>query len=162
MLQHLDTPKKYARILFIDFSSAFNTIVPTLLYNKLLRLNVDSSLCNWILDFLSHRQQCVRINGLISSKITLNTGAPQGCVLSPLLFTLYTNDCKSSSNSVKLFKFSDDSTLQGLITDNDESLYRDEVSKLVSWCNQNNLVLNVSKTKELIIDFRRAYLIGIP
>ena len=103
---------------------------------------------------MSNRTQSVRVNGLCSETITLNTGAPQGCVLSPLLFTLYTNDCQSSTSSVELFKFSDDSTLVGFISKNDESPYINEVSKLVEWCDSNCLELNVSKTKEMVIDFR--------
>ena len=155
LLNHADKPKSYARILFIDFSSAFNTIIPDKLHSKLLSLNVNPQLCHWLIDFLSNRTQSVRINGLSSNSITLNTGAPQGCVLSPILFTLYTNDCRSSHGSVKLFKFSDDSTLEGLISNGDESSYMEEVSKLVQWCDTNSLELNVSKTKEMIIDFRR-------
>ncbi len=44
--------------------------------------------------------------------------SPSGsCVLSPLLFSLYTNDCTSKDSSVKLLKFADDTTLIGLIQD---------------------------------------------
>ena len=42
-----------------------------------------------------------------------------------------------------------------LIKDNDESAYRDEVDRLAAWCEDNNLLLNTTKTKELIVDFRR-------
>ena len=80
-------------------------------------------MCNWILDFLLDRSQIVRVGNLVSDMITLNTGAPQGCVLSPLLFTLFTNDCRSSKESVIVVKFSDDTTVSGLISNNDESLY---------------------------------------
>ncbi len=53
------------------------------------------------------------------------------------------------------FKFADDTTVIRLITNNDEAAYRDEVANLSVWCNNNNLFLNVAKTKELIIDFSR-------
>lgn len=49
------------------------------------------------------------------------------------------------------------STLVGLIHKNDESCYRDEVSQLTTWCEDNNLTLNMDKTKEIIDDFRRAH-----
>ena len=51
-LQHLDSPATYARILFVDFSSAFNTIIPALLQDRLSQLNVPDSTCRWITDFL--------------------------------------------------------------------------------------------------------------
>ena len=43
----------------------------------------------------------------------------------------------------------------GLITDNDETVYREVVRKLAVWCQDNNLYLNVSKTKELIVNYRK-------
>ncbi|KAK3538472.1 hypothetical protein QTP86_003685 [Hemibagrus guttatus] len=58
------------------------------LIEKLNLLGLNTSLCNWILDFLTGRLQSVRIGNSFSSTNTLSTGAPQGCVLSPLLFTL--------------------------------------------------------------------------
>ncbi|KAK3541754.1 hypothetical protein QTP86_002760 [Hemibagrus guttatus] len=57
------------------------------------------------------------------------------------------------SNSI--IKFADDTTVISLISDNDEISYTAEVQHLVAWCADNNLLLNTSKTKELIIDFRR-------
>ncbi|XP_070180551.1 uncharacterized protein [Littorina saxatilis] len=57
--------------------------------------------------------------------------------------------------SVLVLKFSDDTTVEGLISNDDESVYREEVEQLVGWCSDNNLELNVSKTKEMIVDFRK-------
>ena len=155
ILQHLDKDKTYARILFVDFSSAFNTIIPMKLYEKLISMSISTSLCRWVLDFLLNRPQSVRFENQLSDVIVLNTGAPQGCVLSPLLFSLFTNDCVSHHESVCLAKFADDTTVAGLIKNSDESEYRREISNLVTWCHNNNLELNSSKTKEIVVDFRR-------
>ncbi len=155
VLQHLDRPGTYVRILFVDFSSAFNTIIPNRLLPKLTQLSVPISVCQWITSFLTDRQQLVRLGKLTSSTRTTSTGAPQGCILSPLLFSLYTNDCTSKDPSVKLLKFAGDTTLIGLIQDSDESAYRQEVKELAVWCSLNNLELNALKTVEMIVDFRR-------
>uniref|UniRef100_A0A8C9W7S9 Reverse transcriptase domain-containing protein n=1 Tax=Scleropages formosus TaxID=113540 RepID=A0A8C9W7S9_SCLFO len=155
ILQHLDKPGTYARILFVDFSSAFNTIIPHLLLSKLSQLSVPTSICQWITNFLTDRQQIVRLGKFSSETRTISTGAPQGCVLSPLLFSLYTNDCTAKDPSVKLLKFADDTTLIGLIRNGDESAYRQEVQELAVWCSHNNLELNTLKTVEMIVDFRR-------
>ncbi|KAK0154368.1 putative RNA-directed DNA polymerase from transposon BS [Merluccius polli] len=62
-----------------------------------------------------------------------------------------------SGESNNLFaKFADDTTVVGLINHNNESNYREEVSQLAEWCRDNNLSLNVQKTKEIVVDFRRA------
>ncbi len=90
-----------------------------------------------------------------SSTTTLSTGAPQGCVLSPLLFTLLTHDCTAKFSSNHIIKFADDTTVVGLISNNDETHYREEVAQLAEWCGANNLSLNVEKTKEVVMDFRR-------
>ncbi len=156
-LTHLDKKDSYVRMLFIDFSSAFNTIIPQQLTHKLAQLGLNTSLCNWLLDFLTGRPQAVRVGINTSSTITLNTGAPQGCVLSPLLFTLLTHDCTPSHNSNLFIKFADDTTVVGLISNRDETNYRSEVSHLAGWCRVNNLSLNVEKTKEIVVDFRKVH-----
>jgi hypothetical protein len=55
-------------------------------------------------------------------------------------------------NSNTFFKFADDTTVVGLITDNDKTAYRENVRYLAMWCQDNNLSLNVIKTKEMIVD----------
>ncbi|KAI3373857.1 hypothetical protein L3Q82_022429 [Scortum barcoo] len=126
-LSHLDQRDTYVRMLFIDYSSAFNTIVPSKLVTKLRDLG-------------------------------LNNSALAVCSASPLLYSLFTHDCVATHSSNTIIKFADDTTVIGLITGVDDErrpTERSEVRALTSWCQDNNLQLNVSKTKELIVDFRR-------
>ena len=91
-------------MLFIDYSSAFKTIVPTKLITKLRTLGLNTSLCNWILDFLTGRPQVVKIGSNTSATLFLNTGAPQGCMLSTLLYSLFTHDCTARHESNTIIK----------------------------------------------------------
>ena len=153
---HLDKSNTYVRALFIDFSSAFNTIQPHLLIRKLRELNINVNITKWLLDFLTHRTQNVSVNLLKSTSIVTNTGAPQGCVCSPVLFTLYTSSCVSSHDNVKILKYADDTCILGLIDNGIETNFRNDVDKFSSWCSSNFLQLNVSKTKEIVFDFRKS------
>ena len=110
----------------------------------------------WVLDYLTSRPQYVKLGPSVTSRtICTNTGAPQGTVLSPFLFSLYTADCKNVHEPCPITKFADDTGLTGQITDDDDSCYRQEIDRFVNTCDQNYLQLNVGKTREMVIDFRR-------
>ena len=59
----------------------------------------------------------------------------------------------NSSNWI--FKFADETTVVGRISSNDKTEHRNEIENLVNWYSDNNLSLNVTKTKEIVIDFRK-------
>lgn len=80
----------------------------------------------------------MRLGSLTSGSRTISTGTSQGCVLSPQLFSIYTNECTAGNSSVQLLKYADDTAVIGSIKDGHESAYRQEVKQL-----------------ERIVDFRR-------
>ena len=71
-------------------------------------------------------------------------------MLCPLRYSLFTHNCLAVHNSNTIIKFADDTAVLGLITDDDDTAYREEVRDLAVWCQDNNLSLNVSKIMELI------------
>jgi hypothetical protein len=155
-LSHLDKRNTYVKMLFIDYISAFNTVVPTKLITKLRNLGLNTSLFNWILNFLTGRPQVVRVGNNTSATLIFNTGAPQRCVVSPLLSSCSLMTAwPGTTPTPPPFKFADDTTVVGLITDNNETAYREEVRDLAVWCQDNNLSLKVIKTKERIVDYRK-------
>lgn len=84
----------------------------------------------------------LKINGSLSESSSLITGAPQGCVSAPVLFTLYTNECRSLSPSNYTIKFSDD-ILALLKRKGDLSVYYSEIQRLENWSDNNHRVVNV-------------------
>ena len=152
-LKHLEAPGAYARLLFIDFSSAFNSLQPYLLIKKMNQMSVSPSIIKWFHSFLTQRTQNVRVNSTFSDSKVISTGAPQGCVSSPVLFTLYTNDCISSHSENTIFKFSDDTAILSLQHQHTApSSYFSEVQSFVRWCDENHLTINTKKTEEMVLD----------
>ena len=121
--------------------------------SKLLRLAVNPRLILWIVEFLVSSSQTVRHQAALSSSRSISTCSPQGTVLSPILFTLYTNDC-TDTDTTSVIKYSDGSAKEDLF--NSDSVYFAEVERFSNWCRDNSLELNAKKTKEMLIDFRKA------
>ena len=82
------------------------------LIKKLLNPEVNSDHILWIRQFLCDRTQRVRLNDslcrdpVLSDEIVVITGAPQGCVLSPILCLIHTNDTPCNNSFLTLVKLS--------------------------------------------------------
>lgn len=92
---------------------------------------------------------------MVSAALNISTRTPQGCCLSPGLFSFYTHDCSFTHKLSSIFTFADDTTIPGLIKGNNESHQRQLVDETLAYEGGNSLVLNTDKTKELILDFRK-------
>ena len=92
VMKHLEQPSTYARILFVDFSLSFNTIIPVKLFDKLVSLNVHPAICHWTLNFLLHRPQSVKVNNSLSPNLLFLTLVPHkaACFLLSLSLSLQT------------------------------------------------------------------------
>jgi hypothetical protein len=129
-------------MIFIDYSSAFNTTVPSEAHHTKLRtIGLNTSLCNWILDFMMGRPWAVRVGNNTSATLILNTvGPPRGACSVPS----YTpcSPMRAWPGTTPTV-----TTVVGPITDNGETAYREEVRHLAVWCQDNNLSFKVIKTK---------------
>ncbi|KAL0969788.1 hypothetical protein UPYG_G00232300 [Umbra pygmaea] len=101
------------------------------------------------------KPQYVRLENSVSSTVLSSMGAPQGTVLAPFLFTIYTADFQYNTDRCFLQKYSDDTTVVGLIRGDDEEEYRGTLNNFVQWSADHHLHLNTTKTKEMVVDFRR-------
>ncbi len=106
----------------------------------------------WFRSYLSDRTQFVSYNGCNSETMNLKCGVPQGSVLGPLLFIIYTNDLPNCLNHSKSVLFADDTTI--FLTGNDaENLFIDishDFINLVDWFMANKLFLNLTKTNYIL------------
>ena len=143
---HLEKTGLFVWILFIGFSSAFNTIQPYLLTSKLLKLDFNPRLILWIVNFLVNHSQTVYHQAALLSSCSISIGSPHGTVLSPIL--LYTGT--DTTPIIKYWQFCNRNP------SNSDSVYFAEVEKFSNWFRDNSLDLNVKKTKEMLTDFRKA------
>ena len=109
ILQTLEK-KKIACSVFLDFAKAFDTVDHKILTKKLEHYGIRGVVNEWFISYLSNRFPTVKINGKLSNKEVITCGVPQGSMLGPILFLIYINDIKKSSNILTFFLFADDTS----------------------------------------------------
>lgn len=97
-LTYLEHKNTYSWMLLSEYSFTFNII------------HLKLSLSNWTLDFVTSRLQSIRLDNHSSSTLTLSTGAPQGCALSPLLYSHFTHNCLPIHHSNSIMNFMDNTS----------------------------------------------------
>ena len=135
----------------LDASAAFDRVWHDGLLYKLQKLGIKGALLIWIADYLSNRKQRVVIEGCHSDWTYIKSGVPQGSILGPLLFLIYTNDIVNNIES-EIFLFADDTAiLEPLSLGNlsIDKVNRDLV-RLSNWASQWLVQFNPTKTKYLI------------
>ena len=79
-------------VCFLDMSAAFDMVKPSILLKKLGLYGFDDTAIRWIESYLSDRKQTVCIDGTCSRLLSLSVGVPQGSIIGPLMYTIFTND----------------------------------------------------------------------
>lgn len=147
-------------LVLLDLSAAFDTIDHDILLSRLnFSYGLNGSALSWFKAYLKERHQCVVIRENVSDECSLSFGVPQGSVLGPILYCMYT---KPVSDIIKMHNLShtcyaDDTQMYVTIKSiNDWDKTSDRIKactqEIKSWMKQNYLQLNESKTEFIVFE----------
>ena len=142
----------------LDLSAAFDTVDHEILFKTLnTYFGISGTVLSWVQSYLSNRTQCVRISDCNSDPANVVYGVPQGSVLGPVLFVMYTKPLlmlidrsmilnQSFADDTQLYKSFYQSEIWSAVTCLQES-----ISGIKQWMTQNKLKLNDDKTEALLL-----------
>lgn len=150
--------KQVSALVLLDLSSAFDTVDHNiLLYRLSLNFGITGSALALLTSYLTNRTQSVMVDSHVSPLSLLSCGVPQGSVLGPLLFTLYTTPLSYllSDSKLSFHFYADDTQLYISFSANacQEALLilSKTLDDVHNWLSRNRLYLNPSKTEFLLI-----------
>ena len=153
--------KNKAVLLLLDLSAAFDTVPHTTLLRRLqYKYGVSGTALKWFSSYLEGRKAIVKIGECQSAEVNVNIGVPQGSILGPLMFILFTKDLEkiAAKHGMRIHLYADDSQLYVQFTNNNWSQCEDQLrqcfSEIEQWMASSYLKLNPSKTELLFISSR--------
>ena len=154
-MRWLDGHSIFVRVLFFDFSKAFDSISHGIVTNKLKKVpDINPNIVNWVIDFLKDRHQRVWVGKVMAPFLAVNRRVSQGAVLGPVLLTIMVNDTSPTSQGTLMTKYADDITCSIPVGPSDSDGASEEVENIKVWAEENLMKLTLSKTKELVIKER--------
>ncbi len=150
-----------AVLVLLDVSSAFDTLDHKILLRRLeMDYSITGTALEWFRSYIGHRSQFVIVDGEVSEPSTLEFGVPQGSVLGPKLYSMYTMPLgiELQRPGVKDFHYADDTQLYDSFIDKGNARryecvknIQESVKTTQEWLSDNKLQLNNSKTEVLIV-----------
>ena len=161
--------KRNVLLLLLDLSAAFDTINHKLLLQKLKNMyGIDGTALSWIQSYLAGRSFSVKVNKTSSSSCTLTIGVPQGSILGPLLFILYTKDLEQlvKRYGLTVHLYADDTQIYFSFDaeGSDPDLTRIQACflEIKRWMAENFLKLNENKTEAIELGMYENCISSVP
>jgi len=143
------TENLYVHVFALDFSKAFDTIRHSTLMDKMSNLPLQDNIYNWIVNFLESHQHCTKFAGSVSDTVNVAASVIQGSGLGPACYIVAASDLQASHTGNVIIKFADDTYL--IVPAANSATCQDELDRVRQWAADNNLQLNLKKSKELLI-----------
>lgn len=144
-----------SKVLFLDFSSAFNTVLPNRLIQDMQGFVEEPWLLHWVSNFVNGSSRQIKYSKGLTEKSEINVGVPQGGPLSSLLFTVYTDEIRSTSKCT-VVTYADDTAIVCNVSKQthqaDQASYKPDTVNIVDLCDGKNLRLNPKKSKEMVFE----------
>lgn len=148
---------------FFDVSKAFDRVFREGLIYKLIQSNFPTSYVKLIHSFLSNRTFCIKHKKLFSNLFSICAGVPQGSLLSPLLFNIYTSDLPTTPTTTTAL-FADDTAILACDKHIPQlvDFLQHHIVLIEDWCRRWKVKLNPQKTQAIIFSRCRSYVTPQP
>ena len=148
----------------LDLSAAFDTVDHEILFSTLQsHFGIFGSALAWFRSYLTNRSQSVHIENSKSDSKLLHFGVPQGSVLGPILFLMYTKPLLDSidEKNINNQSFADDTQLYSSSKPSDVTCSIDQIQSCIhevrAWMSENKLKLNDDKTEALLFHSKKSF-----
>ena len=141
----------------MDLSKAFDSINHNILQQKLIEIGIGPNVIKWMKSYLTNRQQHVKFKNIESDKEMVTSGVPQGSILGPVLFIIFTNNLTEYLHNYQISSYADDTQI--LISASSPKEMKQKIEEVMNiaqkWYTKHSLLNNLSKTEIMIVTSKK-------